>query len=55
VLNVAVIAVHAVSMVGIPVALLFAGPLADWLIGVDEPWFVYLLCLRTYSDVSGIE
>jgi O-antigen/teichoic acid export membrane protein len=53
VLNVAVTIVHAVSLVWIPVALFFAGPLADSLIGVGEPWFVYLLCLRTYSDVVG--
>ena len=53
VLNVALVVIHAVSAIWIPIAALNAGVLADWLIGVPEPWFIYLLCLRTYSDIVG--
>lgn len=53
VLDVALLVVHVTSLLWIPPALFFAAPAADVLLGAREPWFIYWLCLRTYSEVVG--
>ncbi|MCB9383886.1 MAG: oligosaccharide flippase family protein [Bryobacterales bacterium] len=53
VLDTALTVIHAATAVWMPVGLYFAAPLSELLVGVREPWFVYWLCLRTYSDTMG--
>ena len=52
-LNVALIVTHVLVLLWAPPAIVLAEPLADWLIGADEPAFIYWLCLRTYVDILG--
>ncbi|MEZ5363372.1 MAG: oligosaccharide flippase family protein [Bryobacterales bacterium] len=52
-LSVAFVTLNLASVLWIAAVLPFAGPISSLAIGVDEPWFVYWLCLRTYTDLMA--